>query len=53
MSENKTLFVVLPQDEIVTLRDLPGSLPVFVIKAQLELLAGLCNTTYTLHLPGT
>ena len=49
--ERFTLFVVLPTEEIVTLRDICSGKKVFEIKAELELSAGIPGQVFTLHYP--
>lgn len=46
-----TMFVVLPNEEVCTLRELPSGIAVFDVKGRLELYAGLPASLYTLIYP--
>ncbi|KAK3581078.1 hypothetical protein CHS0354_033866 [Potamilus streckersoni] len=45
------LFVVLPNEEVRTLRDLPSGITILYLKAKLELIAGIPAQIYTLIYP--
>lgn len=46
-----TIFVVLPSEEVCTLRDLPSGITAFDLKGKLELVAGLPSQIYSLMYP--